>query len=305
LTEDLILLAEASSARGWQWVVHNLNRFLPVDSSNPQNMKQIDELALLYAHSLQWLNDQNQKEIRKVGEFLTDFLQLPEIAHLARKRPGYYVAYMYPYLNLRMSGQRIASYEDALAAIKHSGYPSACEKVPYRAIELKYVMWKAGLTRRSVSWKTNYQTTVLGRSRNPAYIVDWEVYSITHTLFYLTGFSGSGQEIPPRDRKRVVDLVEVLLVNYWRKRNWDLVGELLLNLVGMDRSGTPLFRLCADAFFKAWRSDGMVPGPTFALDGEQSSDYIFEHCYHTTLVGLLLCEGYLYRSIDSRRFSAE
>ena len=56
---------------------------------------------------------------------------------------------------------------------------------------------------------------------------DEAAYAITHTLFYLTDFGGRGAALSHRQRERAVDLVEVLLLHYWRTGRWDLVGELL------------------------------------------------------------------------------
>jgi hypothetical protein len=141
-----------------------------------------------------------------------------------------------------------------------------------------------------------YRATTLKKYTNPIHLVDWEVYSITHTLFYVTSFSGTLINFSQKERGSAITLVETLLVNFWRKSDWDITGELLLNLVGLERSSDFLFLICSQAFLNVWRDDGAVPGPTFlsAYHGGKQKD-IFEHCYHTTLVGLLLSEAFLYR----------
>jgi hypothetical protein len=300
VANDLRHRARVCSERAWKWLACNLERFLPSDPSNPESMKQISELALLYAQLTQWLKTEQKTaviEVEAVGTFLLDFFSRMDIIQFSRKRPSHYSAYIIPYLALRASGKYIAGYEDALIHLHRAGYPEACEKPPYRAMELQYARWKAGLSQQRPDWKANYHITTLGLCRNPTYLLKWEVYSITHTLFYLTDFSGPAPQMPPNESKRVGDLVEVLLVHYWRKIDWDIVGELLLNLVALNRDDKPLFALCASAFLTAWHNDGTMPGPTFiARTDEANEDYIFKHCYHTTLVGLLLCGAYLYRS---------
>jgi hypothetical protein len=296
----LLSVADACLRHGWSWVARNTLRFLPSDPSDPETMKQISELALVYGHTLQWLSP-DSKSLDTVGEFLLCFLQRAEISHFLRKRPAYYNAYSFAYLALRMTGTRLEGFERALAAAHRAGYPAACEKIPFRAMELEYLRWRAGLTRHEPAWELLYRATTLTRCKNPAYLVNWEVYSITHTLFYWTDFCGPASKMRRRECNRAVELLEIILVNYWRRANWDIVGELLLNLVALDRSGTPLFALCADSWLNAWRSDGTIPGPKFAPEVEQpSEDYIFERCYHTTLVGLLLCAAYSYRSIGTK-----
>jgi hypothetical protein len=91
-------------------------------------------------------------------------------------------------------------------------------------------------------------------------------------------------------------IVEPLALHYWRKPDWDLTSELLLNLVALDRFETPLFCAAFTALQQNWRPDGSLPGPAFGqLASDASRRDVFERCYHTTLVALLLCGGLLHR----------
>ena len=299
-TESLVPLIRGRSSIGWKWIIHNLDRFIPSDPSVADDMKPLCELSLLYAHAVQWDNpDNNLIYAQPLRQFLLDFLSRQEIVHLCRRRPTYYVANFLPYLALRMTGHKIAAFEDALRAVHRSGYPDAREKAPYRIMELRYLNWKAQLQKHPGSWDEIYDSTILRRCTNPSCLVDWEVYSITHTIFYLTSFSGPRIDLSPSQRQWAAELVETLLVNYWKKSNWDLVGELLVNLIGLGHRGTPLFDVSAIAFLNAWRDDGTMPGPTFKdLGGPPADKRLFAENYHTTLVALFFCEAYLYRFYD-------
>jgi hypothetical protein len=278
---------------GWRWLVKNMQRFWPADMANPETAKEIGELAILYAQSAGSLGSKEDHDIDTIGAFLNGFFSLPEVAHLARRRPGYHSAYIIPYLFLRSGGLRIADYEETLQRLSELGYPGACETMPFRSLELRYATWKAGLTADRPTCEGIYHATTMAMCQNPVYLVNWEVYSITHSLFYLTDFFGPPVGISEPDRQRFGDMLEALMVHYWRRANWDLTGELLINLLSLDFARRPSFVRCAQALFEAWRADGTLPGPSFDPHAAQiDDDYIFHNSYHTTLVGLIFCRGY-------------
>jgi hypothetical protein len=158
-------------------------------------------------------------------------------------------------------------------------------------------MWKAGISRRQPGYGSVFRRTTLSRSRNPIYFSLAEVYSVTHTLFYLTGFAGPATHIPRLEREKAVHVIELLAVHYRRKHDWDATSELLLNMIALDRFDTAFFESAFNAVMDAWRSDGKLPGPAFAsLEAGATRKEVFDSCYHTTLVGLLLCGAYLHRT---------
>ncbi len=278
---------------GWRWLVENRQRFWPADIANPETAKEIGELAILYAQSVGSQAMKEDHDIKTIGTFLKDFFSLPEIAHLARRRPGYHSAYIIPYLFLRSADLRIKDYEETVQSLAAAGYPEACETMPFRSMELHYATWKAKLSEDRPGCEGIYHATTLAMCKNPIYLVNWEVYSITHSLFYLTDFFGPPARISEPDRQRFGDMLEALMVHYWRKSNWDLTGELLINLLSLDFAQRPAFVRCSQAFMQAWRSDGTLPGPSFNLQAEHIDDeYVFRNSYHTTLVGLIFCRGY-------------
>ena len=185
--------------------------------------------------------------------------------------------------------------EEAANVLRRAGYPYGLEMTPYRELELQYLTWKAGISRKPPTWGAVYYRTTLARCRNPIYFSLPEVYSVTHTLFYLTDFAGPAA-IAPTDRELAISIVEPLALHYWRKPDWDLTSELLLNLVALDRFETHLFCAAFEALQQNWRPDGSLPGPAFGeLASDASRRDVFERCYHTTLVGLLLCGALMHR----------
>jgi hypothetical protein len=191
--------------------------------------------------------------------------------------------------------------------MERTSCPAALELLPSRVLELRYLLWKSGLKSRRIDWGRTYRNTLLGRCRTPIYLSEFEVYTLTHVLFYQTDFSGPALWMPASERQRIVPLIEALLVDFWRAENFDAISELLLNLLALDQDNTPLFKASAASLIKVWRPDGILPGPevsefpsSFECDADRQ--LVFRRCYHTVLVGILLCSAYIYRRSNHGRF---
>jgi hypothetical protein len=280
---------------GFSWVVNHLESFLPADLNSPDQLKGITELSLFYAHVGLWVPAAEKAKLAPLGAFLHSFLATnTQLANQLRRLPSQCNPYLLTYLPLRIAGFRIPGFEEAIGVLNRAGYPEALETMPYRELELQYVAWKAGLRKTPASWGSAYRATVLGRTGSPVYFTLFDVYSVTHTLIYLTGFCGPAT-VPTGESRRAIAVVEALLVHYWRKPDWDVTAELLINLLALDRYDTQLFEGAVGAIMHAWREDGALPGPHFRKESEADPEHLFRNCYHTTLVGLILCAGYLYR----------
>jgi hypothetical protein len=295
---QLIAGAQRCSANGWTWIRANLDLFAPGDPLDPGEFQKLSELALLYSYTVAWSDEHVRATLKPIERFLLSFLADPAIAQLARKRLVHFNAYFFPYLALRPLGYRLDTYEEGLLAARRAGYPRALEATPYRELEILHLMWKAGLRRQRPLCNKVYRRTVLARCRNPVHLDIGTAYSVTHSLFYINDFCGPPKVMSSDDVRRSANIVESLLVHYWRKQDWDLVSELGINLVSLDRCNTSLFSGVAWALFNTWESqpDGALPGRSFEHDvAEPEPNYRFKHCYHTTLVGTLFCEAYRHR----------
>lgn len=294
--QPTIEAARHSVERGLTWMTNHLDLFVPQDPFNPEKIKEFAELSILYGCLATWRLARPYAQLEHIKSHLFEFLSNPAIAEWVRKLPAYYSPYLIAYLPLRGAGIRIPDMEEAERLLRRAGYPQGLETTPYRELEFQYLTWKGGVVRKPPAWGSVFRRTTLARCRNPVYFSVSEVYSVTHTLFYLTDVCGPAK-IVDADRKLAIRVVEPLALHYWRKPDWDITSELLLNLVALDRFDTPLFRAAFQAVNENWLPDGSLPGPAFAeLAADASRREIFERCYHTTLVGLLLCGAYLHRT---------
>lgn len=292
MPQNLLAKVKECSRRGWSWITEHLASFIPPDFKNPNDLKPISELSLIYSTVFAHSPKHRQQVLKPVGLFLLDFFRDASLAQYARKSPSLYNPYIMGYLPLRVLGYRLPYYEEAISYVRRSGYPGALELVPYRALELEYIMHKAFRPRGRRTLLRKAAHTVLWRCKSPVYLTLSEVYSVTHTLFYLSDFGSASLPLDSEQHRRQLAITETLVVDFWRRRNWDVTAEILLNLVSLNASDSVLFLECANALLGAWQFDGALPGPTPPDSAKDRQE--FDSCYHTTLVGLLFCNGYEY-----------
>lgn len=281
----------AQSAR---WVVAQLDLFANSDFTNPEGMKESTELALFYCFARLYQPSRSRNELRAIRKFLLQWLSDPLLAEWLLKCPGQYSPSAIAYLAIRARGFQIAALEDVLLRLQSAGFPRCLELTPYRALELRYMLWKSGFASRKPALGSQFSATSFALVRNPVYLTQPEVYSITHTLLYLTDFAGPCR-LPAPVRRRAIEIVRALLVHYRRIRDWDVTGELLLNLIGLNSYDDALFADTLRTLCAAQLGNGAVPGPNYRATDERAHDreYVFEHCYHTTLVSMILWAAYL------------
>jgi len=280
--------AEACRTRGWQWILDNLSSFVPADLDRPETLKPIAELSLTYMASADCTTSGRRLPPRQVIDFLLAFFSDITLAHYARKSPALFYPYLMAYLPLRSMGYRLAHLDEALERVRHSGYPDALELLPYRALALAYIEERASLRRPRNSLLQHASATALWRCGNPVYLTIDDVYSVTHTIFYLTDFALRRAPIPVTLRRRQIAIFETLLVDFCRRSNWDVVGELLIGLVAFRATSSAAFFAGAGGLLDVWRDDGALP----ALRTPKARGLRFRQHYHTTLVGLLFCNAY-------------
>jgi hypothetical protein len=264
-----------------EWLNNNIDRFSPREGGelSEAGIKALAELAIAYA----WLED-----CRSRASPLAGLSPLQKSFELWRA------------LALRPSGHRSAYHEDTLRLLRRWRYPAVTETVPYRVLDRQYFLWKFGSLKREPNWRKLYQTTTLARTRCIAHLNREDAYSVTHTLFYLTDFGNRPLPLDDYEKTRIKEIVEALLIHYWRTSYWDLVGELLINLECLKMTNSVCYRGASNAFQRAWLEDGAVP--PHPIESEADSDdpksndkgpaaavASFWRHYHTTLVGALYC----------------
>jgi hypothetical protein len=298
---------EVRASAGLDWLTGNIERFSPLGrlDSNP-DVKPFAELAILYERLWSVRNGALagllRPHLRRWRRFLVDHCEDRAFAELPRRLPSYGYAIMLPYLALRATGYRSSFHEESLRLSLGREFLFSVEVVPHRVLDREYFLWKSGVHSTEPAWSKLYANTVLAAAPDPLHVDKETAYAITHTLFYLSDW---GRRIPafePTEAARVINLIDCLIVHYWRLKHWDLLGELLVNRRSMRTRNSRLEAGAAAAFISAWRREGYILGEGDEI-GElknappsETESIIFRECYHTTLVGVLYCTLALQRA---------
>ena len=298
---------ELHADRGLRWLNRNLDRFSPIDRfGGAPSITPFAELAVLVERAQSLCAGACAAElnlprlVRKWRAFLIRHCNDRAYAELPRRMPSGAFPLLLPYLLLRATGYRNAFHEETIHRMTDGDYDAFTELTPYRVMDREYFLWRAGL-RGEPDWPQTYAGTLLARVPNAVHIDKEAAYAITHTLFYLSDWGRCAPRLRAAEIDRVTNIVDCLIVHFWRVRHWDLLGELLLARACLPGWEPRLAAEASAAFLGAWRSEGYmlpegndIPALAGARDFEHET-IIFQECYHTTLVGILYCLAKLER----------
>jgi hypothetical protein len=165
----------------------------------------------------------------------------------------------------------------------------ALELPPWRKIEVGLALARVG----AVSpWDINeqYRATWLAHAPEPWAVGDGLAYSVSHTVFYMTGFGAQPHAISKPHRRYIARWVPVWASYYYATGNYDICGEMLMTLrcVGHQVEEDWMLRLS-----RVQLEDGAIPGPSEvsrSIDAKATGPRkSFLDNYHTTLVTLMAC----------------
>lgn len=226
--------------------------------------------------------------------FVHDVWQQPTFRERVWRYPERLRLYGMTYISLLQCGTGERSYREVIQRIVDQGYATGVELVPFRGLDLRHMLDSGGFKHDIPSYAHLYQQTLLAKSPPLLYATDYDVYCITHTLYYLADFGFRPIDVIPEEQLSTVRwIVGTLLGMYLRSKNWDLVAELLLACRCLRWAPRVVFDAAWDALLDAQAPDGSLSGPNFSeeemrqLNQSEQRNYHFEQNYHTTLVGAL------------------
>lgn len=293
-----------------EWLERNLLFFQPLTEGVTEEAQEqaLAELAMLAMYLRQTpsfhLDERVQGFLRFVAEV---YNQPPFCERLFRVRSAF-LPQVFLAVILRVTGTRIDDYQwRAIQEMIDSDNIHLAAQPIHRLLELRYIFDLGGLGHKIPSYSSLCKKSGLKRPANLVYLTDMDAYLITHALFHCSNFSfNSPQGISKSEVLNVRVVLDSLLAMYVYRRNWDLVGELLLSRHCLGDMGPTFSGLAWRALLDAQWPDGAVPGQYFnaqeleRLKGAAKRKYLFETCYHTTLVAALVgavcpfvetCEG--------------
>ncbi|MTB63786.1 hypothetical protein GGG87_02005 [Streptococcus sp. zg-86] len=166
---------------------------------------------------------------------------------------------------------------------------SQIEKVPFRMMDLKYSISKIGLNDNLDSYNNLFHQTVLGKKLPRFYYTPNAMYSLTHTIFYISDLGSSYYlDNSPMD---YVDLLTSLIGDRIIEKDLDILAELLLSVLFLkiDTDISEIIDYSIQFIIQNQNKNGSFPAP---IEYQYNTDYEeFRNNYHTTLVclGVLLC----------------
>jgi hypothetical protein len=254
-----------------------------------EGVQALGELAIAAAHlrrsgSERALGIDNSQWHRHICSELAS----SRFAELPRKQAAGSFPFLLPYLVMRADGWRDDYFEETIRLLRARRLPECCEVVPFRALDVRYFFARSDRGFNGRDLLDLYERTCLARMVDDSFVDEPTAYAITHTLFYLSDFGLSALPLERVEVMRIRDVVESLLVHYWRLEHWDLVGELLICslLVGAPR--VSVAQDAARAFRGVQMPDGAIPGrSTFGRQPDDGTASRFSRCYHPTVVSLL------------------
>lgn len=151
------------------------------------------------------------------------------------------------------------------------------------------VLYAYELLGQHVLTLADFEKSWLFERPEPWLITNNSAYALTHEVFYLTDF-GRRKSKAPSEVVAYIDCWAPAWISYYsEKRDWDLVGELILVGQCLDM---PWSNSALDLLIENQQIDGSIMGPTGAgnrlvraNDTEVRKEFLSK--YHTTLVGAL------------------
>jgi hypothetical protein len=284
--------------RALGWVESNLDSFSPLRSMNEfdeERVKPLCELALLC-----WLmlrNDRFAKDARiwsclhfayetyRTRAFFERLFRVPE---------SFFVAYVLIAVALCKVGLLARADLEVFQVLIDRSNVLLSERPSHRQLELRHILDIGGFSHRLPSYQQLYLGGIAAKPINPIYVTDFDAYSLTHALFYCSDFGAQPMDgLSPKYLRLICRSVRALLGMYVVGANWDLVAELLLCCSCLNKTSSMLYVVAWKEIIEVQWESGVIPGPGYRRDSarelseREKRDYVFQQCYHTTLVSAL------------------
>jgi len=266
------------------WVDGHLDQFTPWHGdgeTTPSSLQRFAELAIAYdVVTTSPVRLPSPDDLWR--PFITQQVSRAEFAELARSHLDMASALLLPYLVLRRHGERNEYHEATLAAAQAASFPSALEVVPYRALDYAYFAQRSGLPAPDeLSISALLSATYAARASCAYLVTDESAYALTHTAFYASDFGQTLIQDPQLSSAAAI--IDSMIVDCVIRRHYDLLGELLIASTVLPGTRPELREIAVPIFFSTLDDSGSL------MPNEVESTRTFDICYHTTMVGLILC----------------
>src|SRR3954452_3492581 len=295
---------ERATYAAFQWLARNLPSFNPFVAPKPSGpskgpniirskaLLELSCISMYYKRAIpEGIVLASNSLVETCLEYATEIWARPDFQDLAVRQPSLFRLYATIYVALRQCNIAEDAFAQVIQGVYDQGYVTAIEDIPFRVLELRYILDLGGFSHDLPTYRELFEPTLLAKVPSLAYLTDEDAYSVTHTIFYLTDFGHQSIKdvLTDHEYARACSTVTQLLGHYVRRRHWDLVAELLMSCTCLRWFPSPIGPLAWNFLLEAQMPDVSVPGP---FSPEKSEMYTedkrqqryFEQNYHTTLV---------------------
>lgn len=172
------------------------------------------------------------------------------------------------------------------------------ERIPFRDMDIdatvELINFKENVPPKKLL-RLDYERVLLSK-KFPLYSLNFmEMYSITHTIFYLTllGLQNAEKVISKIEVKRISNIIQKLIVITTKNGNYDMFLELLLCIkylkINVSDEINSIIEYTLTEQENYYLSNKVIaPLKSLNLSEEGSEEHFFE-CYHTMLLKMAVC----------------
>ncbi len=286
--------------KSFDWLIENLE-FFNIQDYNlnkcegiTDERKSFGELALallIIQKSPEFVND---PRVEKIKKYVKQITESKNFVFNMQKDVTLFAFYLTVYVSLKEVGIELPNYERILKnQLKHN-FVSRVERTAWQQIDLKYFLDKAGFENQLPDNKSLYKASSLNFLPNLIFNRTIDSYAITHLLFFLSDFGSRDiSSFLGEKLQETKNYVATLTKLYTHKRDWDLLGELLISCHILKHRDFSLHKKCLHLYLDSQCEEGdfISRNALEAFDNHKklSQKERFKANHHPTLVGLFCC----------------
>lgn len=200
-----------------------------------------------------------------------------------------FIAHLIIHNMLRRQARDSPLTDEEIQRLIDIGYATS-ERTAFRWLELRYAL-DAGSFRHDLPSEAElFRLTALGQRVSADSLIEQDVYSITHTIFYLTDFGLRYSPLIAKQEGTVV-MLEELIARAIEARNPDLVAELILSRDCLRARASESIRRGWLHLDSVQQRDGMIRGAELilpeAMSPQEQDEFEFMRFYHPTIMTAL------------------
>lgn len=300
--------------RTLDWITQNIDYFsLPNHKSSDREVKATIEHKAFGELAIACLVMNRYPQVRQRQEFkvlighIVEELEKSNFTFNMTRRFGLFEFYLSIYSCLKACDLKttieVEQLKILLQKMIDEDFIDAVERTPYSQMELSYYFKLGGFKHRLSDCSSIYKYSSAFHLPSPIHLRITDAYNLTHIIFYLSDFGQ--QPLAPILLERYNEIYQYIILIlglYTKKKDWDLVAELLIccNFLQCDYFH-PLIQLAGKSLGEIQNPQGFIPAKSRLSEKQESNSEevnlekdTFRKNYHPTLVTFLASMFYLY-----------